>query len=378
MRRTIGYMLFSLLVVITLFAAGCAQQDSGDSQKVKSLEEQIKVLKAENDKLKTEMSSLQEKIRQEEEPAIAKMKVGLVTDVGKVDDRTFNEFAYKGLIRAETDLQIETSFIETLQPTDYEKNIEQFVSEGYDAIVTVGFMLGDATKRMAEKHPQVKFIIVDFAYDPNIPNVLGLLFAEDQAGFLAGALAGMMTKENVIGFVGGKEIPPVIRYREGYLAGAKYVNPECEVLTVHIDSFSDPARGKTAALSQMEEGADVIFGCGGPTGSGAIMGAAQEGAWVLGVDQDEYLTTFKEGKVPGSDKLIGSAMKRVDNAVYNGIKQVVEGTFKGGIYVSNIDNEGIGLAPAHMADSAISADSKAKIKQIYDDLKAGKFNDLLK
>lgn len=310
--------------------------------------------------------------------AIAKMKVGLVTDVGKVDDRTFNEFAYKGLMRAGKDLQVDTSFIETLQPTDYDKNIEQFVSEGYDAIVTVGFMLGDATKRMAEKHPQVKFIIVDYAYDPTVPNVLGLLFAEDQAGFLAGALAAMMTKENAIGFVGGKEIPPVIRYREGYKAGAKHANPDCEVLTVHIDSFTDPARGKTAALSQMEEGADVIFGCGGPTGSGAIMGAAQEGAWVLGVDQDEYFTTFKEGKVPGSDKLIGSAMKRVDNAVYNGIKQVVEGNFKGGIYLSNIQNEGIGLAPAHMADSAISADNKAKIKQIYDDLKAGKFDDLLK
>jgi len=308
----------------------------------------------------------------------SKMKVGLVTDVGKIDDRTFNEFAYKGMIRAGQDFNLETSFIETLQPTDYDKNIEQFVSEGYQVIITVGFMLGDATKRMAAKYPHVKFVIVDFAYDPAIDNVLGLLFAEDQAGFLAGALAGMMTKENMIGFVGGKEIPPVIRYRVGYKAGAKYANPGCDVLTVHIDSFTDPARGKTAALSQMEEGADIIFGCGGPTGSGAILGAAQAGAWVVGVDQDEYFTTFKEGKMPGAEKLITSAMKRVDNAVYNGVKTAVEGTFKGGIYLSNIDNEGIGLAPYNKAAGSIPADVQAKMKTIYADLKAGKFNHLLK
>jgi basic membrane protein A len=310
--------------------------------------------------------------------ATAAMKVGLVTDVGKIDDRTFNEFAYKGMIRAGKDFNLETSFIETLQPTDYDKNIEQFVSEGYQVIITVGFMLGDATKRMAARYPEVKFIIVDYAYEPAIDNVLGLLFAENQAGFLAGALAGLVTRENMIGFVGGKEIPPVIRYREGYKAGARYTNPDCDILTVHIDSFSDPARGKTAALSQMEEGADIIFGCGGPTGSGAILGAAQAGSWVIGVDQDEYYTTFKEGKMPGAEKLITSAMKRVDNAVYNGIKTAVEGTFKGGVYLSDIDNEGIGLAPYNKAAASIPADVQARMKTIYNDLKAGKFNDLLR
>lgn len=301
-----------------------------------------------------------------------KIRVGLVTDVGKIDDKTFNEFAYTGIKRAASDFGVEISFIETQQPTDYDKNIEQFVSEGYDVVVTVGFMLGDATKRMAEKYPDKKFIIVDFAYDPPVNNILGLVFAENESGFMAGALAGLMTKEDTIGIVAGMEIPPVIKFRKGYEAGAKYVNPKCEVLGVYIDSFIDPARGKTAALSQMEEGADVIFGAGGLTGSGGIQGAAAEGAWVIGVDQDEYFTTFKEGKVKASDKIISSAMKRVDNAVYQAVEMVVKGTFKGGVKVFDITNDGIGLAPFHEADGKIPAPVKAKLDEIKKDLKSGK------
>jgi len=299
-------------------------------------------------------------------------KAGLVTDVGKVDDKTFNEYAYKGLIRASKDFSFETAFIETLQPTNYDKNIEQFASEGYNVIVTVGFMLGDATKAMAKKYPDVNFIIVDFAFNPKINNIMGLVFAEQEAGFMAGALAGLMTKENTVGLVAGKEIPPVIRYRKGYEAGAMYTNPGCEVLSVHIDSFVDPARGKTAALSQMDEGADVIFGAGGITGSGAILGAAQAGAWVIGVDQDEYMTTFKEGRVKGSDRILTSAMKRVDNAVYRAVKLSVENKFSGGVHLSSISNNGIALAPFHKADTNISKEIKEKLKTIRADLAAGK------
>ena len=192
-------------------------------------------------------------------------QVGLVTDVGKVDDRTFNEFAYKGMMRAVNEFGLKSAFIETQQPTDYEKNIEQFASAGYDMIITVGFMLGDATKRMAQKYPQVQFAIVDFAYDSPVANIIGLLFGEDQAGFLAGALAGMMTKAKIVGMVAGADIPPVVRFRKGYEAGVKHVCSACEILGVYIDSFNDPARGKTAALSQIDEGADVLFGGGGTT-----------------------------------------------------------------------------------------------------------------
>lgn len=298
-------------------------------------------------------------------------QVGLVTDVGKVDDRTFNEFAYTGMMRAVKEFGLKSAFIETQQPTDYEKNIEQLASAGYDMIITVGFMLGDATKKMAQKYPQVQFAIVDFAYDPPVANIVGLLFAEDQSGFLAGALAGLMTRSKTVGMVAGVDIPPVVRFRKGYEAGVKSVCATCQTLGVYIDSFTDPARGKTAALSQMDEGADVIFGGGGTTGSGAIMGAAQAGAWVIGVDQDEFMTTFKQGAAKGADKLLSSAMKRVDNAVYGAIKMAVEATFQGGTQVFDASNDGIGLAPFHATESAISETVKGRLQEIAAGLKAG-------
>src|SRR5215468_8367264 len=305
-------------------------------------------------------------------PALARItQVGLVTDVGKVDDRTFNEFAYQGMMRAVKEFGIKSAFIETQQPTDYEKNIEQFASTGYEMIITVGFMLGDATKKMAVKYPHVQFAIVDFAYDPPVANIIGLTFAEDQSGFLAGALAGLMTKTKTVGMVAGTEIPPVIRFRKGYEAGVKYVCAACQLLGVYIDSFTDPARGKTAALSQIDEGADVIFGGGGATGSGAILGAAQAGVWVLGVDQDEYLTTFKQGEAKGANKLLSSAMKRVDNAVYGAIKMAVEGAFTGGKQRFDASNDGVGLAPFHDAESAIPDAAKVKLQEIAAGLKAG-------
>jgi basic membrane lipoprotein Med (substrate-binding protein (PBP1-ABC) superfamily) len=143
------------------------------------------------------------------------------------------------------------------------------------------------------------------------------------------------------------------------------------VIGVYIDSFTDPARGKTAALSQIDEGADVIFGAGGPTGSGAILGAAQAGAWVIGVDQDEYVTTFKQGRAPGANKILSSAMKRVDNAVYGAVQRAVEGTFKGGTYVFDAGNDGIGLAPFHEAEATIPEAVKTQLQGIAAALRAG-------
>jgi basic membrane lipoprotein Med (substrate-binding protein (PBP1-ABC) superfamily) len=298
-------------------------------------------------------------------------KVGLVTDIGKVDDRTFNEFAYKGFLRAAHEFGLQSAYTETQQPADYEKNIEQFATNGYEMIITVGFMLGDATKKMAQKYPHVRFAIVDFAYTPPVENIVGLVFAEDQAGFLAGALAGLMTKSQTVGMVAGIEIPPVIKFRKGYEAGVKYVCSTCRVLGVYIDSFTDPARGKTAALSQIDEGADVVFGGGGITGSGAILGAAQAGVWVIGVDQDEFDTTFKQGGVRGANKILSSAMKRVDIAVYEAIKQGVKGTFQGGTAVFHAENDGVGLAPFHATETVIPQEVKSRLQDLLTGLKAG-------
>jgi len=305
---------------------------------------------------------------------LAQKHVGLVTDVGKVDDGTFNQYAYEGMMRAAKQFNVKSAFIETLQPTDYEKNVEQFANEGYDIIVTVGFMMGETTQKMAEKHADVDFAIVDYAYGPDqVPNnnIMGLTFREDQSGFLAGCLAGLMTESKVVGIVAGMEIPPVVKFRNGYEHGVKYVCGDCRPIGVYIDSFTDPARGKAAAESQIAEGADVIFGAGGPTGSGGILGAAQQGVWVIGVDQDEYYTTFKAGAQDGADKLLSSAMKRVDVAVYEAVKAAVLGTFEAGTAVFDAANNGVGLAPFHETDSAIPADVKASLDKIFQMLADG-------
>ena len=222
-------------------------------------------------------------------------RVGLVTDGGTVDDGSLNQGVYQGLQRAGEEFNLELNTIETVQPSDFETNIATFVDAGYDMIVTVGPLLGETTLAMAERYPAVRFVAVDVAYETSPDNLVGLAFREDQMGFLAGALAGLISQRKTVGVVAGMDSPSTRRLRNGYESGVQHVCPECIVLTLTIDSSTDPARGRTAVLSQIGEGADVIFGVGGPTGSGALLGATQEGVWAIGVDQDEYFTTFEGG-----------------------------------------------------------------------------------
>ncbi|MDZ4718066.1 MAG: BMP family ABC transporter substrate-binding protein [Roseiflexaceae bacterium] len=296
-------------------------------------------------------------------PTAAKFKVGLVTDVGKVNDGTFNQYAYEGLKRAEKELGVEVAFIETQDQADYGKNMQQFADQKFDMIIGVGFLMGDALKEAATKNPNIKYAIVDNAYDPPIPNVAALVFAEDEAGYLAGVLAASLTKSGTVAAVGGIEIPPVQKFLIGYENGAKSVKADIQVKKVYIDSFTDRARGGEAAKSFIAEGADVIFGAGGQTGSGGIQAAAESGVYVIGVDQDEFVTTFKAGSAPGADKIVSSAIKRVDVAVFSAIKDAQAGTFKGGTVVFNAKNEGVGLAPFNKADSVVPADVKDLIKK---------------
>jgi ABC-type uncharacterized transport system permease subunit len=180
-----------------------------------------------------------------------------------------------------------------------------------------------------------------------------------------------MTESNVLGVVAGDQIPPVIKFRKGFANGAKYVNPRVEVLGEYIESFTDPEKGRVVAQSFIDQGADVVFGAGGQTGSGGIRGAARQGVWVLGVDQDEWVTTFENGQVPGSDKLLSSAIKRVDNAVYAAIRQAVEGKFAGETSLFDAGNSGIGLSPYHTAGDAIPEEVKGRIDEIAAGLRSG-------
>ena len=304
-------------------------------------------------------------------PASSQVRVGLVTDVGKIDDGTFNQYAYEGMMRAAEEFGLETTYIETARPDDGEGNILTLVEQGYQVIIAVGQVLGEMTERIAKDYPGTNFVTIDFAPYPALPNVMGLLFAEDQAGFLAGALAGYVTQSNVLGVVAGDQIPPVIKFRKGFANGARHVNPKVQVLSEHIESFTDPEKGRAVAQSFIEQRADVIFGAGGQTGSGGIRGAAEQGAWVVGVDQDEWVTTFENGRASGATRLLSSAIKRVDNAVYAAIRRAVEGQFVGETAIFDAGNEGIGLAPYHAAESAIPEEIKGRIDEIAAGLRSG-------
>jgi basic membrane protein A len=297
--------------------------------------------------------------------------VGMVTDVGKVDDKSFNQSTWEAVQQAEKELGATVKYIETTDAKDYDKNIAQFAEAKYDVIVTVGFNLGEATQAAGKAYPDIKFIGVDQFQAPGteVPNVVGLNFPEDQAGFLAGALAALMSQTGKIGAVLGTDaVPAVWRFGEGYRAGAQYVRPDIEVSVVyHNDvgfdkTFTDPEWGKTTAISMIDKGVDVVFGAGGKTGNGALLGCAEKGVMGIGVDTDQYYTVPEAQKV-----LLTSAMKLLIPGTYDLIKLAKDGNFPAG----GNSYGTAGLAPYHDLDSKVPADVKAKIAEIDEGLKNG-------
>jgi basic membrane protein A len=303
-----------------------------------------------------------------------------VSDTGGIDDKGFNANAWKGMQDAAAELGIETKFLESKAETDYERNLQQFIDEKCDMIVTVGFLLGDATAKFANANPLTEFAIVDFAYDPKIQNVTGLVFQTDEAAMLAGYLAAAMSKSGKIGTFGGINIPPVTIFMNGLAAGINYYNQKngasVELLGwdptaadgkgdgTFTGDFSDKDKGKQVTLSFIQEGADVIVPVAGPVGLGAAA-AVQEnkdnGVMLIGVDTDQFESAPEFG-----DVTLTSILKRIDNAVKAAIKSSYDNTFMGGVMNNTLANEGVGLAPFHDFDGAVSADVKAAL----DDLKA--------
>jgi len=236
--------------------------------------------------------------------------------------------------------------------------LQTCIDEGFDAIVTVGFLLADATLAKATEYPDIYFIGVDQFVFEGPENYVGIQFREDQSAFLVGALAALVTESNVIGGVFGIDIPPVVRFRNGYEQGIGYMaallDKEVDILGVYIDSFTAPDRGAAAAEQFIGEGVDVLFGGGGPTGSGAIAAGAAEDVWVIGVDQDEYFTTFDSGETPGADKIISSGIKRVDVGVRDMVAALATGEMDdfpgGGNYILDVANGGMTYAGPNDAE----------------------------
>ncbi len=281
----------------------------------------------------------------------------LVTDLGRVNDGTFNQFAHEGAVAAADEYDLEYKFIETQAETDYEANIQTCVDEGLEVIVTVGFLIADATWAAAEANPGVYFLGVDQFVMGGPENYVGIQFREDQSGFLAGVLAALVAESvesDTVAGVYGIDIPPVKKFRNGFEQGARYINADLNLLGVYIDNFVAPDRGASAAEQFIGEGASVIFGAGGPTGTGGILAAAQQGIYVIGVDQDEWVTSFGAGETPGSDYIISSAVKRVDQGVYDMVAALAEGDMDGfpggGVYLMDVALNGVGLADPHEAE----------------------------
>ena len=298
----------------------------------------------------------------------------LITDAGRIDDGTFNQYAYEGLKQV---LQTHTARLEVVQtesPTDYENNVRSAAAQGADYIVTVGSRAGAAVERLAGRYSRTHFIIVDYEPLPESRNVTGLVFAEDQAAFLAGALAGLMTDSDVVGFVGGMDVTPVRKFQRGFEHGVAHVNRRASVETRETGSFTDRDAGESAAAELIAAGCDVIFAAGGQSGSAAIRAAAQQGVWVIGVDQDEWFTTFEEGTAPGAERLLTSAVKRVDQAVHTAVAQALEGKLSGGVLRFDLSNDGIGLAPYHASDTAVPSEVRGKMLDVTQALRSGRIH----
>lgn len=300
-------------------------------------------------------------------------KAGMVTDLGGVDDRSFNATSWAGLQRAGEELGIEVQFLESQQQTDYAVNIQQFIDQGYNIIVTVGFLLGEDTAAFANENPDVPFAIVDFAYDPTIPNVLGLTFSTDQAAFLAGYAAAGMTQTGKVGTFGGIEIPPVTIFMVGFKGGVDYYNEvhgtNVEVLgmDLFVGNFESTDDGRRAGEDLIAEGADIIMPVAGPVGLGTAAAVRDNpGTMLIGVDTDWCVSAEEFCPV-----VLTSVMKNMDVAVFTAVKAAYEGTFEGGVYVGTLENGGVGLAPFHEFDSAVSAELKAELEDIRAKLIAG-------
>jgi basic membrane protein A len=299
-------------------------------------------------------------------------KIGLVTDIGGLNDRGFNHLSYVGLQRAQRELGIDQRVFQAHSTQEYVPNLSTFARQKYDLTIGVGFTEAQAIDTAATNFPNSNFAIVDVdateeAHKPM--NLLGLLFKEQETGYLVGYLAGLEEKRrsgpDVIGSVGGQKQPPVDRFIAGYQAGAKAAAPGIKLLNAYSEDFSDQAKCKQVALNQIEQGAGVIFQVAGGCGLGALDAAKQKGVWGIGVDADQSFL---------GPHILTSAVKRVDTAVFLAIKSVVDGKFKGGTNMTfGLKQNGVDIGKI---SAKVPQDEVKKLTQVRADIISGKITNL--
>jgi len=299
------------------------------------------------------------------------LKIGLVTDIGGLNDRGFNHLSFVGLQRAERELGIQQRVYQAKSTQEYVPNLSTFARQGYDLTIGVGFTEATAIDTAATNFPKSNFAIVDVdqTEEPHKPpNLLGLLFREQETGYLVGYLAGLEEKRrsgpDVIGSVGGQKQPPVDRFIAGYQAGAKAADPGIRVLNGYSEDFADQAKCKQVALNQIEQGAGVIFQVAGGCGLGALDAAKEKGVWGIGVDADQSFL---------GPHILTSAVKRVDTAVFVAIKRVVDGKFKGGNIVFGLKDNGVGIGKI---SSKVPKSEVAAVNKVRADIISGKIKNI--
>ena len=294
--------------------------------------------------------------------------VGLVIDAGLIDDKSFNQSAWEGAKRTGADLGALVNYFELEIGSAQKFGIMHFVDQSYDVIVTVGFNWSEVTVESAREYPEIYFIGVDQFQPEPIENLAGLVFQEDHAGFLAGSLAAMLSDSGTIAAVLGTDlIPPVVLFKEGYIAGAQAINPDIEVIAVYHPgeisvAFNDPEWGAEQAVQMLEDGADVIFSAGGNTGNGGLIEVANTGgAYCIGVDADQW-QSLPEAR----PCLVSSALKKISNGVFELVARKKIGTPPNGNFVGDV-----GLAPFYSFDSIISAEVRAVLIEMNEGLASG-------
>ncbi len=362
MRKQFSSML-AVLVTLALILAACGTGDESPGETTDGTESPVQTESPDETAAETDAPS-------------ADYKACMVSDVGGIDDNSFNENAWAGMERAEQELGVEVTFLESRSAEDYERNINQHIADGCDMIVTVGFLLGDATATAAEANPDIRFAIVDFAYDPAIPNVEGLVYATAEGAMLAGYASASWSKTGTVGTFGGINIGPgVTDFMDGFIAGVNYWNeqegdsvtvlggrdpndPDSGTFTGNFES-TDDARNVTLAM--LQEGADVILPVGGPIGGGTFAAIEEQGieAVGLGVDVD-WTQTVPEY----SHLMLTSIIKRIDNSVFQAVERAVNGEEPQATFLSNLENEGVGIAPFHDYEDEIDQAVKDHIAEM--------------
>ncbi len=287
-------------------------------------------------------------------------KIGMVTDVGGVNDGSFNQSAWEGLQRAGEAFGCEVKYIESKGDADYVPNIESFLDEDYDLIVCVGYMMADAVRDAAELYPDQKFAIIDDASNADLDNVTCMMFEQEQASYLVGLAAGYTTESNIVGFVTGAANETMNSFGYGYCAGVLDANPDATILQYNANNFGDASGGKTAVNTMVTKGADVVFHAAGGTGIGVIDGCKENKIWAIGVDSDQSPLA--------PETILTSALKRVDNACYDATKKTILGTLEGGVETYDLAAGGVDIAPT---TDNLSKDVLEKIEDAKKDIIAG-------